>query len=195
MSTRVWDMFSLPTKRRLTIVLLATHASINKSIILWIKPIIDYLSPKFPTSGVSSNEENKALLAVSRRMAHLYLPRCCGHLASQPQHSESIYISYILHMLCISTLGLQRHRTTDHSLTAKFMCAIIHVVHASNLPSVTVLGDLNKNWKSSHKTEAAPSNLEIPWAPQKDVNANTGNPMQMKNTPHYRVSCNDSAQV
>lgn len=25
--------------------------------------------------------------------------------------------------------------------------------------SVTVLGDLNKNWKSSHKTEAAPSNL------------------------------------
>lgn len=31
------------------------------------------------------------------------------------------------------------------SAAAKLMCAIIHVVHASNLPGVTVLGDLNKN--------------------------------------------------
>lgn len=151
--------FLPPTKRRLTIVLLATHNSINKSTILWINPIINYQNQKFPTRGVSSEEKNKASLAFSRRVVHLYLPRWSGHLASQPQYSESIYILYILHMLCISTLGPQRHRTTDHSSTAELMCAIIHVVHASNLTSVTVLGDLNKNWKSSHKTEAAPSNF------------------------------------
>lgn len=125
-------MFSPPTKRRLTIALLATHIAINKSTILGINPIINYQNPKFPTRGVSANEENKASLAVSRRMVHLYLPRCSGHLASQPQHSESIYTLYILHMLCISALGLQRHRITDHSSTAKLMCAIIQVVHASN---------------------------------------------------------------
>lgn len=56
------------------------------------------------------------------------------------------YYNYIIIItLCISTLGLQRHGTTDHSLAAKLLCAIIHAVHASNLPIETVLGDLNKS--------------------------------------------------
>lgn len=107
MSTRVWDMFSPPTKRRLTIALLATHISINKSTILGINPIINYQNPKFPTRGVSANEENKASLAVSRRMVHLYLPDALG-IWHHNHNTVSQYTHYIYYICYVSVLWVSK---------------------------------------------------------------------------------------
>lgn len=108
MSSRVFETHFLPPppKRRLTIALLATYTSINKTTTLRINPIITYQNPKFPTRGIAANEENKASPAVSRRMLLVYLPRCSGHLTSQPQCNKSIYILHILHILNMYTYFL-----------------------------------------------------------------------------------------
>lgn len=139
-------------KKRLNTVLLATCICTRKSPTLCIIPVITYQNPELLTVRPWGFRQMRktASTATCRRMLHFYLFRCSKHSTSQMQLSKSKLNTG----QCSGSL-----QNYKYSSTAKLMHIIFHVAHVFNLPSTTASGDLNRNWKSSWKMEAAPSNL------------------------------------